>query len=974
MRVLLLVLMVFASVVAKAQAVFEIESPSSIKGFYKFGLGDSTIDYRWGNGNTANKSVSASFALGKDSLAREAIELNVKGKIALLYRGGASFTDIALRAQTAGALAVVIINNRPLTDATQGGPFNMAVSTGSDQVKIPVLMISQEDGATISNEVRKGEDVKGYIGKKRVLDFDVKLTEDWIATPLYRTRPVFLAKNGMISDTLGLSVINNGKTAVKRLLPVVEVAFGGKTIYSDTLYVDSLPAYGDVNRGDSIYLQFRNPFRPNYDLSTGMYTIKYSLSQLEVNGTDTTIVKLNDNFKDDNEVSAYFTISDSTLAIGNIISYTSTTTNKTYTNKGNWSTASNTGSSLKDFKSCVVYKNENSDKVNINSMDFLAYNFDANGTLQNSKVGIAVYKWKPAVTSIFDPNFTLKIDDLTPEVESEYIFKDAFKSDYGTYDFKNDGITLDPTSMYLFCVSTTTPSIGFGFNTKYEPQMWPSIVFNNQYVMPVYADGTFYKTGFGSDMIPAITLNFSEKAAKSSSKDIISYAIVSPAVTGKVGIDNVTITVPNSTDITKLIAKFKLSPKATMTIGSVNQVSETTENDYTNDLTAIVTAEDGSTKTYTISLVKEAKSSENIIVSCKQGSSFGYIESNKVTFNLPTGTDLSKLVFEYTVSPFAKAYVFDTLGSDKDSTFTTLVTKVNASGAVKIKVVAEDGSERWYDLIVKIVKSSSKLLSAYKFTTPAATATITDNIVNISVPKGTDVTALVATFTSSAKSTVYVNDVAQVSGTTPNNFTDTVVYKVVAEDGSFNVYKVVVTILKSTGNTMTKFAFVDPAVSGVINGNTITVKVPKATDYTALVATFEVSADAIVTVNSAVQTSGVTVNDFTNTVEYVVTSESGVANKYTVVLEEVVGLNTISTSNINITPNPSNGMFNVSAEQGTLEVVVSDMAGKVVYNYSNKNYTLMNHTLDITNVESGVYVARIVNNGETSVVKLQVNN
>jgi len=878
---------VLISVFARSQAVFEIETPSSIKGFYKFGLSDSTIDYRWGNGNTANKAVSASLALGKDSLAREALELNVKGKIAVLYRGGASFTDIALRAQAAGAVACIIVNNRPITDAAQGGAWSMATSTGSETLKIPLIMLSQEDGALITNMIRKGEDVKGYIGKKRKLGFDIKVTEDWIATPLYRTRPVFLAKKGMISDTLGLSVINTGNTHGKNIIVVADISFGGKSIYTDTLLEDSLAASGDVNGKDTMYYRFTKPFQPDFDLPTGSYKLKYSLHQLEINGLDTSVVALNDDFKDDNEVDAYFTISDSTLAIGNIISYTSTTNNNTvYTNKGNWSTATNTGANLKNFKSCVVFKNTNSDKVNINSMDFLAYSFETNGTLQNSKVGIEVYKWNTKPLSIFDPNYTLTIDDLTPEVESEFIFKNAFKSDYGTYSFKDDGLTLVANGSYLFCVSTTTPSIGFGFNSKYEPQMWPSIVFNSQYVMPVHSDGTFYKTGFGSDKIPAITLNFSEKATQSSSKDIIAYSIVSPAVQASVGIDKVTFTVPNNTDITKLVAKFKLSPKATMTINNVSQVSESTVNDFTNNLTAVVTAEDGTTKTYEIILTLAPKSSDKNIVSCKQGTAFGLIENDKVTFNLPTGTDVTKLVFEYTVSPLAKAYIFDTLGADKDSTFTTLVTKVNASGVVKIKVVAEDGSFKYYDLIVKVVKSSSKILSSFKFNNPAATGSIVDGIVKVSVPKGTDISALVATFTASAKSTVYVNDVAQVSGTTANNFADTVQYKVVAEDGSFVIYKVVVTVLKSTGNSITKFSFVDPAITGVITGTNIKVIVPKATDFTTLVAVFEASADAVVKVGDNVQISGITQNDFTNPISYVVTSESGVSKTYIVTVEE----------------------------------------------------------------------------------------
>jgi len=978
MRVLLLMMTVLISVFARSQAVFEIETPASIKGFYKFGLGDSTVDYRWGNGNTANKSVAASLALGKDSLAREALELNVKGKIAILYRGATAFVDIALRAQAAGAVGVIIVNNRPITDATQGGSWPMAPSTGSENLKIPLLMISQEDGALITNMIRKGEDVKGYIGKKRMLGFDVKVTKDWIVTPLYRTLPAYLAKKGMISDTLGLSVINAGSKPAKNIIAIADVSFGGKSIYADTLLEDSLAANGGPNPkdGDTMYYRFKRPFQPNFDLPTGIYTIKYYLRQLQVVGNDTTVVNLSDEFQDDNQVEWYFTISDSTMAIGNIISYTSASNNNTvYTNKGNWSTATNTGSTLKDFKSCMVYSNKNSKKVNINSMDFLAYNFETNGTLQNSKVGVVVYKWKSKPLSIFDQNYKLTIDELTPVVESEFLFKNAFKSDYGTYYFKKDGLTLDSNEMYMFCVSTTTPSIGFGYNRN-EPSMWPGIAFNEQFIMPAYSDGTFYTTGFGSDRIPAITLNFSEKAVKSSSKDIISYSIVNPAINASIGVDKITVTVPNATRIDSLIAKFKLSPKATMTIGGKKQVSDTTANDFTTTLVATITAEDGTTKTYDIILTKAAKSSEKIIVTCKQGASFGMIESDKITFNLPTNTDSKKLVFTYTVSPLAKAYIFDTLGSDKDSTFTTDKTVVNASGLVKIKVVAEDGTFKYYDLVVKLVKSSLKQLTSFSIVSPATTGKIANGVVSVSVPKGTDVTKLVASFASSSFSKVYITksnkDSLQTSGVTINNFSDTVSYKVVAEDGSNLVYKVVVTILKSQGNSITKFSFVDPAVTGVITGTNILIKVPKATDFTTLIATFEASVDAVVKVGNNVQVTGVTVNDFTSSVSYVVTSEAGVSQTYKVTVEEIntTGLNSVNSAKLLISPNPSTGVFSVKSESGVLVVNVVDVTGKSVYTYNDN--TTGTHILDLTSMEAGIYVASITSNGVTETHKLQV--
>lgn len=64
----------------------------------------------------------------------------------------------------------------------------------------------------------------------------------------------------------------------------------------------------------------------------------------------------------------------------------------------------------------------------------------------------------------------------------------------------------------------------------------------------------------------------------------------------------------------------------------------------------------------------------------------------------------------------------------------------------------------------------------------------------VTLPTGTDVTALVATFTSSAKSKVKVGVAMQKSGTTANDFSSPVVYSVIAEDGSKADYTVTVTV------------------------------------------------------------------------------------------------------------------------------------------------------------------------------------
>jgi len=96
--------------------------------------------------------------------------------------------------------------------------------------------------------------------------------------------------------------------------------------------------------------------------------------------------------------------------------------------------------------------------------------------------------------------------------------------------------------------------------------------------------------------------------------------------------------------------------------------------------------------------------------------------------------------------------------------------------------------------------SSAKAITAFSFTNPGATGLIDESAktIAVSVPQGTNVTALAATFTTTGSS-VKVGSTTQVSGTTPNNFTSPVSYTVAAADGTTATYSVTVTIASSSG-------------------------------------------------------------------------------------------------------------------------------------------------------------------------------
>jgi simple sugar transport system substrate-binding protein len=88
--------------------------------------------------------------------------------------------------------------------------------------------------------------------------------------------------------------------------------------------------------------------------------------------------------------------------------------------------------------------------------------------------------------------------------------------------------------------------------------------------------------------------------------------------------------------------------------------------------------------------------------------------------------------------------------------------------------------------------SSDKAITAFSFASPAATGTIDESAkkISASVPFKSNFTALIASFTVSSGASVAVGSTAQVSGTTPNDFTNPVVYTVTAADGTKADYTV----------------------------------------------------------------------------------------------------------------------------------------------------------------------------------------
>jgi len=157
---------------------------------------------------------------------------------------------------------------------------------------------------------------------------------------------------------------------------------------------------------------------------------------------------------------------------------------------------------------------------------------------------------------------------------------------------------------------------------------------------------------------------------------------------------------------------------------------------------------------------------------------------------------------------------------------------------------------------------------------------IKDTVITLEVPNKTDLTSLVAEYTTNSAH-VEVNGIVQASGVTVNDFSKSVQYKVLAENGTSKVYTVVVNVAPSGLKSITSFSL--NGVSGKIDeaAGTISVELPPRTSRSAMKAAFD-TAGKSVKVGEIVQKSGETVNDFSIPVKYTVIAEDLSVKEYTV--------------------------------------------------------------------------------------------
>ena len=332
------------------------------------------------------------------------------------------------------------------------------------------------------------------------------------------------------------------------------------------------------------------------------------------------------------------------------------------------------------------------------------------------------------------------------------------------------------------------------------------------------------------------------------------------------------LVMPYGTDLSLLTETFSSSGTKVQVAG-ITQVSGASANNFTSPVSFVVTAEDGSISTFIVTTTVAPSNSQSLTSFSLSGIS-GSIQptTHTITVTLPFGTAVSNLIatFNTTGSAISVSGVPQVSGA----------TAVDFTTPVVYVVTAADASSSSYTVTVSVAASSAKTMTNFALNGVSGVINDTNKTISLTLPYGTNVTGLIATFTTTASS-VKVAGLSQVSTTNANDFSGVVSYVLTAADASTFTYAVTVQIAPSDEKSLTSFAI--DGVAGTIDlaTNIISVVMPHGTDLSSLIDTF-VTTGSSVRVGTTLQFSGVSFNNFSAPIVFIVKAADATTKSYTV--------------------------------------------------------------------------------------------
>ncbi len=154
--------------------------------------------------------------------------------------------------------------------------------------------------------------------------------------------------------------------------------------------------------------------------------------------------------------------------------------------------------------------------------------------------------------------------------------------------------------------------------------------------------------------------------------------------------------------------------------------------------------------------------------------------------------------------------------------------------------------------------------------------------------------------------------------------------------------------------------------------NLVTISLPENTDPSSLVAVFQFDDATSVTVNGVEQVSGTTANDFTEPVEYVITTPAATYTWSVLVVVEgktITGLNDeYLSSQFMVFPNPVTDVLNIKSNSKILEYEIRNSCGALSLRGDSSN------GINVKDLPPGVYFIKVKTDREDQVIMKWLKN
>lgn len=461
--------------IGMAQVSFYVNPPSTNSGNYSVTFVDNAGgDWASPDLTDPNNAVEDDIVIvqGVDSLGCDPLTngLDVNGKIAMVWRGDCQFGTKAWNAQNAGAIAVVIVNH-------SGEPVGMAGGDDGPNVTIPVVMISTSTGELIYDEIQAGGTVNVFIGNKfGYFANDIGIGQkDVLRAPHFATPADFAQDASEFEVAVGSWIYNYGQNDQTNVVLNCEITGAGVTApYNNGSTAANIPS------GDSLFVTLPTFSQATYAM--GDYTVVYSVTSDAA-----------DDFIDDNALNADFRITEDEFSYARLDADDLPLAIQHFQPSG--VTAS--------FNSCIHFVNANASRRAAAGLTFNA-TATTDVSLEGTIIAVEAYSWDetdPAAYDLNDANFSLATLNNITIGEYEYL-TDAQDSTITT--IFDEPFVMDDNQHYLFCATSISTDVFLGYDNGLDYD--ENITLNGSPTSTTGNDGSFFGTGFGTDLSAAVAL------------------------------------------------------------------------------------------------------------------------------------------------------------------------------------------------------------------------------------------------------------------------------------------------------------------------------------------------------------------------------------------------------------------------------------------------------------------------------------